>query len=445
MHYILSATQELIVREVRSAGFKIWIVGGAVRDRILRRKCSDIDLVTNIPISIIEKILKDNNLHALKEEFETIVLRIKAKENELIDIAITQNIQDDLSRRDITINAIAQEIDDTGLVLDTLDPFDGAEDIQKQQIIFINPDINIIADPVKILRACRFSALGEKWVIQNPSIISTHAKLINSVSKERIRTEIMKGISYPAPMNFMDNILSAGLLPYIMSPVHLTKGIVQNKHHAEEVLEHLLYSFKASVEFTNKPLLRLAALFHDVGKKETQSIDKYGEVHFYKHEIVGGKITRKWMKEYKFSNKEIEYVTKMVTYHQWRFYPDSKDKTIRRWLNTVGQDWYDLIILRSCDRKGNLAKKHKPAVTHETKQLISRIENILNRKEPVFDKDLQISGKDLIRLGFKPGPEFGKILQDCWSLVLNFPERNTNKSLISFVTKNNEVPNNATR
>jgi putative nucleotidyltransferase with HDIG domain len=212
-------------------------------------------------------------------------------------------------------------------------------------------------------------------------------------------------------------------------------GIDQNEFHAEPVFDHLMYSLDAATALTDNPMLRLAAGLHDVGKPSTKSTAGDGRVHFYEHETKGASIVYEWMRAMKFSNKDVEYVTKLVRHHQWRFMDDSKDKTIRRWLRDVGDSWKDLITLRAADRKGNMAKQHKSMITQKMRDLMTRAEAIIASGAPIFDKDLAITGHDLKELGVKPGPVYKEIIQKVWALVINEPDKNTKEYLREFVQK----------
>jgi tRNA nucleotidyltransferase (CCA-adding enzyme) len=290
-----------------------------------------------------------------------------------------------------------------------------------------------------MVRACRYTALEENWHL-NPTTstwIQYHAQGIYTVSKERIRDEILKALGYQKPSNFFRSLHTGGLLPDILPDLARGVGCEQNHFHGEDVWNHLLRSCDFSVSLTDNVLLRLATLTHDIAKPHTKSVDADNKVHFFKHEIVGASLMYEWMREYKFPNKDIEYVTKCVRFHQWRFEKNTKDQTIRRWLQAVGKDiWRDLIILRCADRKGNLKRAHKAMITRPMQELIDRAENIIATKQPIFKEDLAIDGNDLNDLGITPGKIYKDIFQSILSLVINEPHRNTKEELVKFVRKN---------
>jgi putative nucleotidyltransferase with HDIG domain len=464
----LTETEQKIVRtlrgcEVLGRAGKVWAVGGAVRDLLLGKTPKDIDLVTDHRPTEIHLHLTTAGCQLIpdKTAWDHGICRVVSPAGP-VDIAtlrrddncdgrhaqvsFTEEIEEDLARRDLTINAMAARIDQEGNLGDIIDLFGGRKDLQTKTVRFVGEgEKRIREDHLRMVRACRFTALDEAWTIapEDQSTIAREAWRIGLMSKERIRDEICKALGYSRPSNFFRSLHDCRLLVRVMAPLDTCIGVEQNEYHDETVFDHLLFSLDASTSFSDSILLRLATLLHDIGKPTTYSVGPDGRIHFYKHEISGSLVARDWMRELKFSNKDIEYVTKLVRHHQWRFETDSRDKTIRRWLRDVGDDWRDLITLRCADRKGNMAKKNKPAVTKAMRELIERAEKIIETGEPIFDGDLAINGHDLKEAGFKPGPIYKQIIQDCWSLVLNTPEKNTKERLLDFVRKNHGPTGNS--
>jgi len=451
----LTDTEALVIRAVARKGGRVWAVGGCIRDLLLQQKPKDIDLVTDLPPPLSSGAMAERGLKVIddKTAWSHGIIRIATYQG-IIDLAtlrkdtccdgrhaeveFADSIEEDLWRRDLTINALAAEIDEEGNLGEIIDVSGGLQDIRNSTIRFVGePTERINEDFLRMVRAARFTALGKKWHTESLSLraIRELNEHINEVSQERIRDEIVKALQYPMPSQFFRTLHAGKLLGHICRPVADTVGVEQNEYHAETVFDHLMFTVDASVEFTDNVLLRLAALLHDVGKPGTKSTGEDGRVHFYKHEVQGMIIADNWMKSLKFSNKEREYVTRLVRNHQWRFQADSKDKTIRKWLRDVGEDWRDLVTLRACDRKGNLAKAGKSAVTKHMRELIERAENILQKGDPIFNSDLAINGNDLKALGIKPGPIYQQIFQDAWALVINEPHRNTKEELLEIVRR----------
>ncbi len=224
----------------------------------------------------------------------------------------------------------------------------------------------------------------------------------------------------------------------------LARGVdcKQNEHHNfDTVFDHLLRCLTYSVKLTENPYLRLAVLCHDIAKPHTKSVDKQGKVHFHKHDIVGATIVYKWMKGLQFQHDKIIYVTKLVRHHQWRFQPDTKDKTIIRWLSTVGRDWYDLITLRIADRKGNLKKQHLPEITKEMQVLIDRANNLINQNLVIFEEDLAIQPYDLHLMRI-PRSYHKQLMGNMRDIVSSKPEKNNREELTAYVKRFTERTTN---
>lgn len=459
MKFELTRSQSHVIQTINYQGNSVYAVGGAVRDQLMEKKPKDIDLATNALPEAVRQSLQIEGFTVIPDSVafsHGIVRAVDKDTGELIDIAtlrrdvscdgrhalveFTDDINEDLARRDLTINAMACRLKPSGECSEIIDPFGGKQDLQEPYIELVgDPDKRIAEDYVRMVRACRFTALWEEMPdidLNTLEAIRNNAEKINTVSKERIRDEILKALAYPKPSNFFRTLDALGLLVHIFPDLKKGVGCEQNEYHAEPVFDHLLRCCDFSVGLTESILLRLAALTHDIAKPHTRSVDSNGSVHFYKHEIVGASLMYEWMREYKFSKKEIEYVTKLVRHHQWRFEDNTKDKTIRRWLQDVGKEtWRDLVTLRMADRKGNLKKAHKPMVTQKMKELIERAEAIIAAGNPIFKEDLAINGHDLEDLGIPPGKEYKEIFRELLGLVINEPEKNTKEALTAFVQK----------
>jgi tRNA nucleotidyltransferase (CCA-adding enzyme) len=459
MKFELTRSQSQVIQTINYQGNSVFAVGGAVRDLVRGVKPKDIDLATNALPLAVKTSLQIEGFTVIPDTVafhHGIVRAVDKDTGELIDIAtlrrdvscdgrhaeveFTDNIEEDLARRDLTINAMAAHISPNGEIKQIIDPFGGRQDLQEPYIQLVgDPDTRIAEDYVRMVRACRFTALWEDAPdtdIATKEAIQRNAEKINTVSKERIRDEILKALAYPKPSNFFRALDAHGLLDHVFPDLKKGVGCGQNKYHAEAVFDHLVRCCDVSVGLTDNVLLRLAALTHDVAKPHTRSVDPDGSVHFYKHEIVGASVMYEWMREYKFRNSDIEYVTKLVRHHQWRFEDNTKDKTIRRWLQDVGKEfWRDLITLRMADRGGNLKKAHKPMITLKMRELMERAQGIIDAGNPIFKEDLAINGHDLQAMGIPPGKEYKEIFRELLGLVINEPEKNTKEALTAFVQK----------
>lgn len=455
-----TSSQSEIVEGVRTQTMgQIWVVGGAIRDLLLKRTPKDIDFATDLEPKNVQSLLRQLGMIVIPDQTALdhgITRTVDKETGEIIDIAtlrkdeqcdgrharvvFTKSLREDLARRDLTINAMAAVVDVDGTIDQLHDPFEGLRDIENKVINFVgDPNRRVKEDWLRMVRACRFCALGPEWERSRDTnhAMWAYKDRINEVSAERIRDELLKAMSYPYPGGFIRALDNVDLLKYVLPPVHLGIGVDQNEYHAEDVYEHCLGALDAAASLTDKPLLRLATLLHDVGKPITRSVDKAKRVHFYRHEVVGADIVYNYLSDMKFSKKEMDYVSKLVRFHQWRFEKDSKDKTIRKWLQDTGKDvWEDLILLRCADRKGNLAKQHKPMVTRHMQDLIRRVKKIIDENQALFREDLAIDGNDLKELGIKPGPLFKEIFSNMLGIVVTDPSRNNRDWLIGFVKKN---------
>jgi tRNA nucleotidyltransferase (CCA-adding enzyme) len=458
MQFALSQGQAAIVKGLIERGLCVWVVGGALRDTLLGKAPTDIDFAHNGTQQDVKEVAEAIGMSIADDDsawnhgivrvgdgqtrslIDFAMLRTDVNcDGRHADVAFTKDINEDLARRDFTINAMAARINHDGATGPLIDPFGGRRDLQDHVIRFVgDASSRIKEDYLRILRACRFTALGPDWKISTDGLGAStkHAIDVMRCSKERIHDELVKGLMYPKPSNLFRSMQSIGLLDLVFPDLARGVGCGQNVHHAEPVFDHLLRCLDASVELTDDPMLRLATLTHDIAKPHTKKIIN-GDATFYKHEVVGASIMYNWMKTYKFSRKECEYVSKMVRHHQWRFEDDTTDKTIRHWLQEVGkEEWRDLITLRMADRMGNLKKKDKPVVTQKMKELVDRVEGMIKAGVPIFKEDLAINGQDLIELGIKPGPIFKDIFSNILGIVITNPEKNTKDWLSKYVTKN---------
>lgn len=464
MPFKFTNTETLLVSRLQSEGYDCWVVGGAVRDYLRNAKPKDIDFVTNASPTIIRSILGNDDLFFIPDQkaFDHGINRLVDKDTgTIIDIATIRKdvqhdgrwaqvtwattIEEDLARRDFTINAMAASILPDGSILEIIDPFEGQKDLSLKIIRFVgDPFQRIQEDALRMIRACRFTALDSEWYTPDLSILRSQAHQITSISKERIRDEILKGLQYFKPSNFFRNLRDGGLLTIIWPDLYRCWNISQNSHHSEDVFDHLMRTVDASIDLSKNILLRLSALTHDIGKAVTKTVDETG-IHFYKHELESARLMYTWMKEYHFSNQEIVYVTKMVRNHQWRFDDTTKPKAIRKWLHEVGKDdWRDLITLRAMDRAGNLLKMQlgKSIVTSKMRELSQIAEDMIASKIPIFKEDLAITGEDIKTLGIPTGPIYKEIFSNLLGIVLNDPKKNEKQWLLAYVEKQYGKKNN---
>ena len=448
---------------LRTAGLKTWVVGGWVRDNLLEIPSKDVDLCTTaLPIEVttilpnvhkyMSNIQGKLSVHPLGWEFGTVLVHVEmdpeGKDYQDVEVTtlrkdsdcdgrhceveFTEDIYEDLARRDFTINAMARDFSNIDILID---PHDGQEDLKNRVIRTVgDPDKRFKEDYLRIIRACRFVGYGDGFNIEPKTwaAMIKNKEGILQISKERIRNEILSMMKTDNPSKCINALKNAGLLEYTIPPLVDCIGVTQNVYHLQPVYEHCVATCQAASK--EKPLLRLAALLHDVGKPATREEDEEAdEVHFYNHHINGAEIVYNWAKKFKFPSKDCEYLSLITRHHMYHISLDTKKSTIKKWMSKTKGYYWDLIELRKADRAGNKAKEGKPLITHFLQSLIDKMKEIEEHKEPFSLKDLNISGADLINLGMTPGPQFKIILNQLLEKVIKNANLNTRETLLSTV------------
>ncbi len=426
-----------IPETLEKAGYKAYLIGGCVRDLILGRKPKDWDVTTNATpeqimalfpetfyentygtVGVVNKEVGDESLKVT----EVTPFRLEAEytDNRRPDsVTFSQNLEDDLKRRDFTINAIA--LDSKGHMVDL---YNGQEDIKDKMLKAVgNPDERFQEDALRMMRAIRIATeLGFTINMETAEAILRNAKLLNNISKERIRDEFTRILLSDEPLTGIVMLDKLGLLEAISPELAQAKGVEQPQAHAYDVWEHLLRSLQHAADKKWPLHIRIAALFHDIGKPPTQK-KVGGQWTFYGHEVVGAKMTRKILVNLKFSNKIIEDVTILVRWHM--FFSDTEQislSAVRRMIANVGKDLiWDLMNLRVCDRIGTGRPKEHP---YRLRKYQAMVEEAM--RDPVSVGMLKIDGKRLIEVTkLNAGPKVGYILHALLEDVLEEPKHNT--------------------
>lgn len=450
------------INQLHQADFEAFIVGGCVRDLLLGSEPNDWDITTNaIPEEIIAVFENTDRRVVYENNFGTVGIINKEieKENSAYAIEITpyrtegtysdnrrpdevsfsDDIHEDLMRRDFTINALAYDPINNVLI----DDFKGQEDLKKNVIKTVgNPEERFTEDALRILRAVRFAAqLGFEIDATTKEAITNHASRLENISAERIRDELTKLIDAPFAMKGIELLEVFGLLEYIIPELREGIDCEQGGIHAFDVWTHLLKSLEHA---TNKdyPLhVKIAALFHDIGKPRTRrKANGRGtkEWTFYGHEVVGANMCEKIMKRLKFSKDLTEKVTKLVRYHMFFSDPDAITlSAVRRMVANVGEAMiWDLMDLRTCDRIGTGRPTEKP---YRLRKYHAMIEEVL--RDPISVGMLKINGDIMIgEMGMKPGRSMGWILHALLEEVLDDPKKNTREYLETRVRELEQLP-----
>ena len=427
-----------VSRLLSASGFENFLVGGCVRDLVIGKGPKDWDIATTAKpeeiIKIFPKTFYENdygtvgvvNENTEDETLRTIEVTPYRLESGYSDfrrpdkVEWGKNINDDLSRRDFTMNALAYNIE-TG---ELLDPFEGEKDIEKKLIRTVGePEKRFGEDALRMFRALRLaSELNFAIEHETQTAIAKNGKLLEHISRERVRDEFAKIVMSETPALALDLAARLEILKFISPELEKGIGVEQNKAHAYTVWEHLLRSLNHAAK-KNFPLyVRLAALLHDVAKPHTR-VWKNNQWTFYGHEVVGSRIAKAILTDLKFSKDIIEKTTKLVRWHM--FFSDTEEITlsaVRRIVRNVGPDLiWDLINVRTADRIGTGRPKEIP---YRLRKYKSMIEEVL--RNPISVKQLAVNGADIMKLTeIKPGPHIGFILEILLSEVLEKPELNT--------------------
>lgn len=449
-------------------GFESFLVGGAVRDVFLGINADDWDVATNAPPEQVMSLFKfvvptgiahgTVTVHFEKTEIEVTTFRTDGKYSDgrhpdKVEYAST--IEQDLSRRDFTINAIAVNLS-TGQVVD---PFGGKKDIKKKIIRCVgNPHERFLEDGLRPIRALRFASklnfkIEEETFAQ---ILKDDVKeKIKSISIERFRDEFEKILKTEKPSIGLKLMEQTGVLEIFMPEFSKCKGCIQSDFrgfHKFDVLNHLFYACDGAPK--EKLNVRLAALFHDIGKPDAKKIIKEDvldcekndgskktieTITFYNHEIYSEKITRNLMIRLKFSNEMINNVCHLVKEHMFHYEQNWSSSAVRRFIVRVGKEnLEDLFDLRLADMYGMWNENVDVRYSSSVKLLLElkeRIEKELEKKSALTLKDLAVNGNDLISIGIPSGKQLGIILKELMNVVLEDPTQNNKEALLK-IAKN---------
>jgi poly(A) polymerase/tRNA nucleotidyltransferase (CCA-adding enzyme) len=436
---------KFVITELKKAGFEAYIVGGCVRDLLRGVEPLDWDITT---IAKPEQIGKIFLRSFADNKFGTVKVQIKARNTKLMEIEITpfrieskytdkrhpdqvkwaKTLKQDLCRRDFTINAMAALPETSNLKI--IDLFDGRKDLENKIIRAVGePNDRFNEDALRLIRATRFATtLGENWKIDSKTkkAIQKNAGLLQMISKERIRDEFMKIIMSDRPKQGIELLRELELLRYIIPELEEGYGVEQNKHHIYNVYEHSLLSLKYAAQKNFNKYVRLAALFHDIGKPRVKS-GQGQDATFYNHEIVGAKMCRNILTRLRFPNKDIEKITKLVRYHLFYYHPDEVgESSVRRLVRQVGiENTEELLQLRMADRIGSGVPKAEPYKLRHLKYVMEKVS-----QDPISVKMLKINGNDVMKiLGIGPSLRIGQILDILLGHILGNPEDNNKKFL----------------
>lgn len=477
MQYQLPKEVKTIMNKFTDAGYQIYIVGGAVRDLLMGRKVYDWDFTTDatpeqilqvipegfynnkfgtVGINIalfargdgergpierpqrVERVRTSDGVSSRQDPEQTTIFEITTmrKEGKYEDfrhptqLAWTTKIEEDLARRDFTINAIAMDTN-----LNITDPFKGLSDIESKLIKAVgDPNKRFQEDALRILRVFRFTSqlefnLDEKTF----NAACSNRELLHEISWERIRDEFLKLLAGLNPYIGIKKLREAGILEIILPEVEKCFGISQEgpKHVRNyDIGEHSLLTLKETP--TLDPMVRFAALIHDIGKPDTMKAEKNGNITFYNHDLVGGKLALKIADRFRLPKCDKDKLYRLVRWHLFVVDEKQTDSAIRRFIKNVGKEnVHDMLMLRIGDRLGGGTQK---AISWRMEEFMKRIEEV--SKQPFTVSDLKVSGHDVMKLlNIPSGPKVGEILNKLFEEVEQNPSKNDRDYLLEKIKK----------
>ena len=424
-----------IIETLRAAGYEAYAVGGCVRDCVLGRSPNDWDITTSAKPEETKKLfartidtgIKHGTVTVMldREGFEVTTYRIDGDYEDgrhPKEVTFTASLEEDLKRRDFTINAMAYN-EQSGLI----DIFGGMQDIEQGVIRCVgNAEERFTEDALRMLRAVRFSAqLGYQIEENTKCAIHKLAPNLQLISAERIQAELVKLVTSAHP-DYLRVAYETGITRQILPEFDICMETEQNNpHHCYSVGEHILHSMQ---EIAPDKVLRLGMLFHDIGKPRTLTVDDKGITHNKGHAGVGEKMTREILRRLKFDNDTIGKVTKIVRYHDQEI--GLTDSGVRRAVNRMGEDIFPMLFaVRHADIQAQSDYQREEKLRKLT--YIEEIyDGICKRQECLSLKDLAVTGSDLIELGVPAGKAIGVLLEELLEIVLEEPARNTREELL---------------
>ena len=428
----------LIIKNLQRHGYDAYAVGGCVRDSILNRKPEDWDITTSAKPEQVKRIFRrtvDSGIeHGTvtvligKDGFEVTTYRVDGLYEDgrhPKEVTFTSRLEEDLKRRDFTINAMAYN-DDERLV----DAFGGMRDLNYHLIRCVgDPKERFSEDALRILRAVRFSAqLAFPIEPETAEAIKSLAPNLEKISAERIQAELVKLLVSDHPERIQD-ACELGITKVVLPEWDDMVGVKQNTpHHKYDVAAHTVHALQ---NVKNDKVLRLTMLFHDMGKPVMKTTDENGRDHFKGHAIASEQIAKTVMKRLKFDNDTIRKVTKLVAYHDYRMEPTGAN--VRRAMHEIGVELFPYYLaVRLADTKAQSSYERRGKLENII-QIRELYRNALRNKECVTLKDLAVTGTDLINLGIAPGKELGTLLNELLDMVIEDPAWNQKGKLCDYV------------
>ncbi len=440
-----------IVETIEKAGYEVWIVGGAVRDLLLDIPSSDWDVTTNASPEQIQPLFADsfydNEYGTVKVAGKHISEQFGLAEGEIDDSVLYdittyrseseysdkrrpdsvewgKTVEEDLKRRDFTINAIALR-QAQGKLTEIIDPYGGQEDLKNKLIKAVgDPTERFEEDALRIMRAIRLSSqLG--FMIEDQTLVALKEKVANlkEISWERIGAETMKLLGTEHAADGIQLMVNTGIIEIVMPELLSMKEVKQGGHHIYDVFTHSLEALRACP--SPDPVVRLATLIHDIDKPVVAKAGGERGVTFYNHEVSGARTAKRIAERLKLSKKDQDRVFTLVRWHMFVYESKMTDASIRRFIRRVGKEnIHDMMALRIGDRVGGGSKATSWRLTELQKRIGEQF------YEPLSLKDMNINGAEIMTLlNIPPSRKVGEILNVLFEEILDDSSKNTKEYL----------------
>ncbi len=435
-----------IFSALQKAGFEAAAVGGCSRDLLLGRAAQDWDVTTNATPKQIQEIFPQN---FYENKFGTVTVQTGSSEASLANVEVTpyrtessyadcrhpdqvrwaKTLQEDLSRRDFTVNAIAiKPAFGVKNKYEIVDLFGGQKDLKNKVIRAVGePQERFNEDALRMVRALRLaSVLDFSLDDKTKAAITKNANLLQKISTERLRDELLKMLASDDSAKGIELMRQCDVLSYILPELLEGYRVGQNKHHKYDVYEHSLKSLEYADKKGFPVLVKLASLLHDIGKPRSKRGEGINST-FYGHEVIGAKMVRRAMERLKFSKIQIQKVEALVRYHLFYYNAgEVTENSVRRLIRNVGmENVEDLLLVRQADRIGSGCPKAEPYKLRHLRYIIDKVSH-----DPISPKMLKMNGHDLMQLlGLPPGPKIGQILDVLLEKVIDNPLLNERQKL----------------
>ncbi len=422
--------------DMLSERWRVYFVGGYVRDVLVgasEEVDQDILVVGATPRELLDVLSRFGKAELVGKSFGVIKFRRGGRTYDFSVPSLrtptgsvpapNMSLEEDLRQRDFTVNAIAYDILNRALV----DPTGGLRDIERRLLKQTSPSA-FQSDPIRVLRLCRLKAkLGFDVDAETSASARRFAKRLSDVAKERIGEEFRKIMLLSKPSSALRCLLEVGALDVVLPELAACVGVTQpGGMHAFDVFDHILRTVDESPP---KPLVRFAALFHDITKPAHRFVGEDGRARFYGHQTTAAKLAKDWLEEHAFSKRFASAVAQLVKHHM--FTHATTEKGIRRFIRRVGEELVEpLFELRFADTK---AQGLGGDIDAEM-EYCRRVRSVLEQKPPLSVRDLAVDGYDVMNvLGIPPGPDVGKALGKLLAAVIDDPTLNEREKLLEML------------